>query len=397
MASFSASRLERISAAAYDLVANALLGEPSASGLQGQKQEPICKEPFCGGLYWHEAPSWKPEAAPVPLLPMPKKIATEKECQMDLSAPQEGEEDKPQCGDDETAKGAGDEWMEGDPQVETTPPRIKKTHEAMSDYLASKPLDKLDMTGAKFFPALDKPIATRVKLVPARPDEWQWWMANNSVKVMLGSDPVNHVPDFVAGQRDRKKIMDHLTPWLKMDADVTIGAGPYKRTIKQGSQLQTIKPFRKPLRVQPWIGNREQIKLDNFPLEMTFGEPKKPNMEDYGSPVPDKPPPFTKFMGPDNRVKVVIDPKEVGGPPDEKPVTDPMIFPVKRLDVVLRKPREDFKDFLPPLIQAKEPQTEDVDHPEDNPDSKDNPVNEERAEENMPDPGPEKEPSPKEL
>lgn len=297
MADFTAGRLERLAASAYDLVANAFLGEPSASGLQGQQLEPVCTEPFCGGLYWQEGASWAPEEAP-PLGAMPHK-------------------------------GLGDH-PPGDPDV--VAPKPKAPSQAITDALAAKPLDKLDLTGARVYLPLDKPIATRVKLLPASNDEWQWWMAENPHKVTLGFH--HGQVDSGLGKDYLEKLMDHLTPFLRLDDSVEIAG----QKIPKGSQLQTVKPFRAPLRVSPWIGSREQLRKDLFPLELTFGKPKRPDLN-YNQPP-----------GPGRKGNFL------GGPPDERQVQEPITVPVKRLDVVLRKPREGLHEFLPPLIRTKEPQ-----------------------------------------
>lgn len=302
MADYSAGRLERLAASAYDLVANAFLGEPSAAGLQGQKLEPVCTEPFCGGLYWDKGASWAPEEAP-PLPAMPHA-------------------------------GGG---VHGDGDPDFTPPPPKAPSQAVSDYLAAKPLEKIDLTGAKVFLPLDKPIATRVKILPANKDEWQWWMAEKAVKLTLGVDPAGSV-NFVRGKEHRENLMDHLTPWLRLDDDVMVEG----KRIPKGSQLTTVKPFRDALRVTPYLGSREQLRKDKFPLQLTFGMPKKPDLN-Y-----DEPP------GVGGRGNV----RPIGGPPLERPLEDPVTLPVKRLDVVLKKPREGLKDFLPPLLVGKEPKME---------------------------------------
>lgn len=320
MADFTAGRLERIAASAYDLVANAFLGEPSASGLQGQKLEPVCTEPFCGGLYWEQSGSWAPEDAP-PLPAMPNL-------------------------------GAG-EHAPGD--VDAIAPRPKAPSQAVSDMFAAKQLEKIDLTGAKVYLPLDKPIATRVRLLPANKDEWQWWHAEHAKKVMLGMDATGQM-NFVLSEKYREKLMDHLTPWLRLDADVVIAG----QRIRQGSQLLTVKPFRKPLRVSPWIGSREQLRKDDFPLQMTFGMPRRPG-SDFEAPEGGKeapvPGPYDEPAGVESGKA-----RPVGGPPSERLLEEPITVPVKRLDVVLRKTREGLADFLPPLLTAKEPEME---HPEE--------------------------------
>lgn len=350
MADFTAGRLERLAASAYDLVANAFLGEPSAMGLQGQKLEPTCTEPFCGGLYWEEGPSWSPDEAP-PLREMPKKGGGALE---DLMM---GMKRKNKCLQEGGPKKHGanksvKEYMErgGNPAAlrahghnpnkdaatpdDTSPPKVE-AWKRISDDFASRPLDKLDLTGAKVYPPLDKPIATRVKLLPANKDEWPWWMNSRSVKVLLGTNKFGEM-DFVLGRKHRNKLLDHLTPFLRLDDDVVVEG----KRIPKGSQLLTAKPFRAPLRVAPWIGSREQLKKDVFPLQLTFGAPKNPDF-DYSQPQPK-----------DGKGR------PIGAPPLERPIEAPVTVPVKRLDVVLKKPREGLKDFLPPLMTAKEPEME---------------------------------------
>jgi hypothetical protein len=307
MTDFSASRLERIAASAYDLVANAFLSEPSAAGLQGQKEEPVCTEPFCGGFYWEANEHWAPEAAP-PLGAMPKK-------------------------------GQG-EHPAGDPDV--APPKAKTPYQKVSDYMASKPLDKLDLTGARVFLPLDKPVAKQVQLLPANKDEWQWWLAENSRKIKLGAGK-HGKPNIEVGNRHRDKLMDHLTPFLRLDDDVQIADFP---TIPKGSQLLSVKPAKKPLRVAPWIGSREQLRKESFPLELTFGKPTRPD-------GPNWMPNYDQPKGGKGEV--------VGGPLPERPVQAPIVLPVKRLDVLLKRPRDELSDFLPPLLAHTEPGME---HPE---------------------------------
>jgi len=302
MADYTAGRLERLAASAYDLVANAFLGESSASGLQGQKLEPVCTEPFCGGLYWEEKAGWAPEEAPpLPAMPVP----------------------------------GGGVHPKGPLNDAPTP---KAPSQVITDKLAATPLEKIDLTGAKVFLPLDKPIATRVKLLPANKDEWQWWMAENSKKVMLGIDEDGKM-SWVDGKNQRDYLLDHLNSFLRLDEDVMLKG----QLIPKGSQLLTVKPFKQPLRVTPWIGGREQLRSDKFPLQLTFGSPKKPDLN-YDQPKPKK-----KGKQPDFFV---------GGPPDERQVEDPVTLPVKRLDVVLKKAREGLSEFLPPLLTGKEPAME---------------------------------------
>jgi hypothetical protein len=294
MTDFAAGRLERIAASAYDLVANAFLGEPSAVGLQGQHQEPVCTEPFCGGWYWKASDSWQPQEAP-PTPPMPH----------------EGQGDHP----------PGD--------VDAAPPPPKSPAEVIRERLSGTALDKIDLTGAHVYLPLDKPIAKRVKLLRSNPDSWQWYLADKAVQVKdIGVSQDGQV-EIVKGERERDEIMDHLDRFLRMDKDVEVISKGVK--IPKGSQIVTIKPYEAPIRITPNLGTREQIRKDKFPLSLTFGMPNE-----GGNPK----------MGKKTGTKV---------PVPRQPAEEPVTVPVKRLDVVLRKPRQDLHEFLPPLMSTVEP------------------------------------------
>lgn len=285
MADFTASQLERLAASAYDLVANAFLGEPSTAGLQGQKLEPVCTEPYCGGWYWEESASWSPEA--VPPLGVPRGATKHTESDLDAG-----------------------------------PPAPEPPAKQVADALAEKPLDKLDYTGADFYPALDKPIATRVKLQPANNDEWPWYMANHAKEITLGMDRHGHT-SIVVGNRHREELLDHLDNFLRMDQDLELEG----QLIPKGSRVLTVKPDEQPLRVAPWVGSKDDLRRSPLPLRISFGKPGTP------STMPERP---------------------------DWPKAEPLTLPVKRLDVVLRKTRQGLKDFLPPLLQAKEPEMESI-------------------------------------
>jgi len=320
MTDFTAARLERLAASAYDLVANAFLGEPSASGFQGQKLEPICTEPYCGGLYWHEGASWKPQEAPPLLDPGPL--------------------------------GAIGEAHDPASDMDAAPPKPKKPLERMQDYLFTKPLDKLDMTGAQVYLPLDKPIAEKVKMTAATHDEWPWWMAQEAKKITIGAPDSTGKTNYVKAMEERIDVMNKLDPFLRVKGGQINIDG---KMIDYGEQLQTVTSGRdhKHLRVGPWMGSKEQLASDAFPIELTFGKPKNIDRGEYSKVGETAAGWFRGRQGP---------PKEdykkgiMSGPPDQRPVEGEQILNVKRLDVVLKKPRQDFKDFLPPLMTTHEPE-----------------------------------------
>mmetsp|Transcript_79130 Transcript_79130/g.218957 ORF Transcript_79130/g.218957 Transcript_79130/m.218957 type:complete len:290 (-) Transcript_79130:115-984(-) len=233
-----AMALQRLVASATDLMAAA--GQPASGGslgglgavrLASGDLPPVCMEPYCGGFHWDS------------------------------------------CGNLSSGDSTSS-WANGAPATD-----------------GSRPMMRLDFPNAQFFPALNPPAASYVKLLPANADHYDWWKNPHAVKVVIKR------------RSERRFLAQVLNMFMHVAHSAILGG----RRVARGLELLSVKPKGGKLRVKPWLGGMEQLLHGRLPMELTFGghiagEPHLPN----DTPVVER-----------------------------APLTAP-VLPVKRLDIVLR-------------------------------------------------------------
>lgn len=179
--------------------------------------------------------------------------------------------------------------------------------------LLEQPQEMLRYTAMEFNAPLDHPLAKQVELHPAPVEKF-------ALEMLPGTR--DHLSTQVAEVDEMKKLLQNLTPFMRLHTEVKLGG----KTIPKGLQLLAIKPKERPIRLRPALSPDDPLLGGGWqPSEVTFGKPPE-----------------------EVEVKTMEQ-----APPLPKP-RKPVIEPVSRLDVVLRKPREGLQDFLPPLLQAVE-------------------------------------------
>eukprot|EP00933_Yihiella_yeosuensis_P069442 TRINITY_DN7597_c2_g3_i5.p1 TRINITY_DN7597_c2_g3~~TRINITY_DN7597_c2_g3_i5.p1 ORF type:complete len:330 (+),score=32.52 TRINITY_DN7597_c2_g3_i5:209-1198(+) len=160
---------------------------------------------------------------------------------------------------------------------------------------------QIDFTNVQFFPALNPPIAKMVKIQPANSDRLDWWNISNAKQVVIRKPSERR---FLAEQV--------LSPFMRVAHTALLGG----KRIPQGLQLVSIKPRGGQLRVTPFLGGKEQLKDAKLPFELTFGG-DSPEFANRGVPY----------------VPLIAE-----RPNHYSYHKESIILPVKRLDLVIRKP-----------------------------------------------------------
>jgi len=269
MVDFAADRLERLAAAAAELVTSAFHAEHTSAGVR----DPVCREPYCGGFHWDGPPELAYggglQPPPPPPLTPPEVPKMKGGKRSSLTPP--------------TAEEAAGEPPEG-------------SLEAGKKAWADRPKDLLTFSHAEWFKNLDPPVARSVWLQPAPHKHSAWWMSD--VKL-----------DIAPNERYiRRFVIDNLTPFLRVKADMEIKG----RTIKAGAQLTSVQEKDGPVKVLPRLGRKEALRHGKLPMHLTFSTPASADVDfdskDFagGSPPLARRPPARWQTLPVKRLDVVL-------------------------------------------------------------------------------------------